>query len=130
MFYNILHSMSKNCQMLSFGSSSQFKQNGIPTDSYSFSKRVLTDLILYYQLKMFQIWNVFSKNERKTRFIKSAIINYIENKLITIYNNKKFDFFYIKDLLNLIDNQITSQDSPNGIINYVYKPIRKLSDVA
>jgi hypothetical protein len=53
---------------------------------------------------MFQIWNVFSKNERKTRFIKSAIINYIENKLITIYNNKKFDFFYIKDLLNLIDN--------------------------
>lgn len=49
-----------------------------------------------------KLYNVFSPNESNERFIKSSLIKYINKQPIEIWENKKFDFFYIEDFYKLI----------------------------
>jgi hypothetical protein len=72
---------------------------------------------------------VFDENELNTRFIKGNIKRYINNEPIIIYQDKVMDFFYMKDLISLIDYYINNDNLPKQI-DCSYDTLYKLSDVA
>lgn len=113
MFYNLLN--NKHCfgKLLNFGSGAEL---GMPTDPYGLSKNVISKIIdnenNFYNIR---IYGVFDENELDTRFIKSNIKRYINKKPIEIHQNKLMDFFYMKDLIRLVEYFIYENNLPKNI---------------
>ena len=113
MFYNLLN--NKHCfgKLLSFGSGAEL---GMPTDPYGLSKNVISKIIdnenNFYNVR---IYGVFDENELDTRFIKSNIKRYINKESIEIHQNKLMDFFYMKDLVRLVEYFIYENNLPKNI---------------
>ena len=113
MFYNLLN--NKHCfgKLLSFGSGAEL---GMPTDPYGLSKNVISKIIdnenNFYNVR---IYGVFDENELDTRFIKSNIKRYINKESIEIHQNKLMDFFYMKDLIRLVEYFIYENNLPKNI---------------
>jgi nucleoside-diphosphate-sugar epimerase len=109
----------------------------IPEDLYGLSKYVIYERSKSYNnIYNFRIFNIFHKNEENDRFIKACFIAKKNNTLITIYEDKYFDFFYEKDFITLLSFYISSIDSIDNknilfkTINLSYKQKYKLSDIA
>lgn len=93
------------------GAESNFDENNL----YGQSKRYITAKLKYiknsYNLR---IYNCFGTDELETRFIKSNLIRYINRENMIIHQNKKMDFFYVKDLINsvkyIIENDILQKE--------------------
>jgi hypothetical protein len=66
----------------------------------------------FYNIRIF---GVFDENEWETRFIKTCIKKYINKQSIEIYQNKHMDFFYMKDLVSLIEFYILNNNLPKEI---------------
>lgn len=109
MYYNLLQHKPHYGKFLHFGSGAETYS---PDSPYGLSKRVISNSLLQrencFNLKIF---GVFNETELETRFIKSSIVNYISKKPITIFENKKMTFFYMKDLITLVDHYVTSNSS-------------------
>ena len=58
-----------------------------------------------------QIFGVFDENELDTRFIKANIKRYISREPIVIDVHKKMTFFYMKDLVKLVEHIIDNPSS-------------------
>jgi nucleoside-diphosphate-sugar epimerase len=80
----------------------------------------------FYNLRIFA---VFDENEWDTRFIKTNIRHYINKKPIQIYQNKNMDFFYIPDLVKLVEYYVTNNDLPKEA-NCHYGNTVSLKDIA
>jgi nucleoside-diphosphate-sugar epimerase len=50
-----------------------------------------------------KIYGIFDENELDRRFIKSNILRYINKENIVIHQDKQMDFFYMKDLISMIE---------------------------
>ena len=113
MFYNLLN--NKHCfnKLIHFGSGAEL---GMPTDPYGLSKKVISKFIdaepFFYNIR---IYGVFDENEWDTRFIKSNIKRYINKEHISIHQDKSMDFFYMGDLIKLVDYYITEKHVPKNI---------------
>ena len=113
MFYNLLN--NKHCfgKLLNFGSGAELS---MPTDPYGLSKNVISKIIdnenNFYNIR---IYGVFNENELDTRFIKSNIKRYINRKPIEIYQDKLMDFFYMEDLIRLVEYFIYENNLPKNI---------------
>ena len=57
-----------------------------------------------------KIYAVFDENELDTRFIKSNILRYINREDMVIHQDKKMDFFYMKDLVTLVEWLINQRE--------------------
>ena len=127
MFYNLFY--NKHCfnKLIHFGSGAELGQ---PNDPYGLSKKIINDLIQsepnFYNIRIFA---VFDENELDTRFIKSNIKRYINKEDIIIHQNKLMDFFYIKDLVILINHYIEENHLPK-IAECSYKEKYSLLDIA
>ena len=66
----------------------------------------------FYNIRIFA---VFDENELDTRFIKGNIKRYINKEPIVIHQDKFMDFFYMKDLISLVDYYIQSENPPKEI---------------
>jgi len=101
MYYNLLNHREKYNKFISLGSGAELYHTNTP---YGLSKKVIHESILdkqnFYNIRIF---GLFDENELPTRFIKSNIIRYIKKESIEIYESKKMDFFYMEDLISLID---------------------------
>jgi GDP-L-fucose synthase len=101
-----------------------------PTDYYSLGKyttsRAATLIDNVYNLRLF---GCFGPLENDSRFIKNNINKVFNHCSISIQKDRYFDFFYIDDLIKLIDYYIES-DSVYKEINCVYNKKYKLSDIA
>ena len=64
-----------------------------------------------------KMYAVFDENELSTRFIKSNILKYINKENLIIHQDKKMDFFYMKDLISLIEWLINFQPEEFPISN-------------
>lgn len=108
MFYNLLQFQSHYKKFIHFGSGAQ---DYLENEPYGFSKKVIAKSIRskenFYNLKIFA---VFDENELITRFIKGNIIRYIKAEPIKIIQNKLMDFFYMKDLITLVDYYINNSE--------------------
>ena len=106
----------------------------VPKDYYGFSKYVIYKRTLNYShIYNFRIFNVFHVNEEINRFIKTCFISKHNNTIITISDDKYFDFVYKDDFIKIINYYITNlntQDKLEKTINICYNEKYKLSDIA
>ena len=127
MFYNLLN--NKHCfgKLIHFGSGAEL---GIPNNPYGLSKKVISKIIdtepNFYNIR---IYGVFDKNELDTRFIKNNIKRYINKESIEIHQNKVMDFFYMKDLIKLVEHYISKTHLPKNI-DCSYDHNHSLYDIA
>lgn len=100
-FYSLLRVESHYGKFIYLGSGAE---DYLDSEPYGFSKKVISKSIKnkskFFNLKLFA---VFDENELETRFIKANIKRYINAKPLVIHQNKLMDFFYMKDLVTLIE---------------------------
>jgi len=126
MIYNLYDNKNSFKKLISFGSGAEIFQNNTP---YGISKNAINEMINnvhnWYNLRIF---GVFDHNELSTRFIKSNIIRYIKKEPIIIHSNKIMDFYYMNDLVTLVDHYIQN-DGPKNI-NCSYEQKYTLKSIA
>jgi hypothetical protein len=126
-YYNLLHHKSHYNKFINFGSGAE---TNAPESPYGLSKRIIAKSISeidnFYNIKIF---GVFDENELDTRFIKGNIKRYINKEFIVIHQDKFMDFFYMKDLISLVDYYINDNNPPKQI-DCSYDKLYKLSDIA
>lgn len=127
MYYNLLENKNNFKKFISFGSGAEIYSLNTP---YGLSKKIIAESIKdkenFYNLRIFA---VFDENELETRFIKGNIIRFLNKESIEIYQNKKMDFFYMKDLISTIKYYIDTTNPPKEV-NCVYKEKYTLIDIA
>ena len=127
MYYNLLNCKNNFSKLIHFGSGAE---TNAPESPYGLSKRIITNSISeqenFYNIKIFA---VFDENELNTRFIKGNIRRYINKEPIIIHQDKHMDFFYIKDLISLVDHYINSNNLPKQI-DCSYDKLYTLSNIA
>jgi nucleoside-diphosphate-sugar epimerase len=126
-YYNLLQHRSYYNKLIHFGSGAEINT---PESPYGLSKRIIAKSISeidnFYNIKIF---GVFDENELDTRLIKGNIKRYINKEPMIIHQDKFMDFFYMKDLISLVDYYINN-DNPPKQIDCSYDKLYKLSDVA
>lgn len=125
MYYNLLQNRDKFKRFISFGSGAERDVSSY----YGLSKRVIADSMLekdnFYNIRLY---GLFDKNELPNRFIKQNLNRYISKKSIIIYKDKKMDFFYMEDFINLVKLYVTEKNLPKQI-DCTYSYSYKLSEI-
>ena len=144
MFENILKVVDKFKLIINFDSAAIYDRttdilnrkesdlNTIPTDYYGFSKYVTYHRSLQYNnVYNFRIFNIFHGNEEPDRFIKSCFLAKKNNTIVTIFEDKYFDFVYEDDFVKILNHYITNIGNKlDKTLNICYKQKYKLSDIA
>ena len=127
MYYNLLTYKDHYKKFIHFGSGAETHLD----TPYGWSKNIIYKSILekdnFYNIRIF---GIFDENEWDTRFIKTCIEKYI-NKEPMLVQDKKMSFFYMKDLITLVDHHI--QSSPSSLLkesNCAYVSSTSLLDIA
>lgn len=127
MYYNLLHNKDKFNKFIHFGSGAELYFKHTP---YGLSKAVIAtsikDIENFYNIRIFA---VFDENEEQRRFIKNSLICYKNKTPIIIHQNKKMDFFYMKDLLNLVEHYLLNNNLPKTI-DCTYQETKSLLEIA
>jgi len=127
MYYNLLNCKSHFTKLIHFNSGAETNS---PESPYGLSKKVIANSISeidnFFNIKIFA---VFDEHELNTRFIKSNIKRYINKEEIIIHQDKLMDFFYMKDLISLIEYYIINNNLPKQL-DCSYNNAYKLSDIA
>ena len=128
MYYNLLQHKSHYTKLIHFGSGAEIYNSDLP---YGLSKKIIANSISeienFYNIR---IYGVFDENELETRFIKSNIKRYINKQHIEIYQNKHMDFFYMKDLISLVNFYILNNNDLPKEIDCVYSESKTLYHIA
>jgi nucleoside-diphosphate-sugar epimerase len=129
MYYNLLLCKDKYNKFIHFGSGAEIYLSNTP---YGLSKLTISESIKdkdnFFNLRIF---GVFDENELNTRFIKTCIKNYINKQPIKIYEDRYMDFFYMQDLISLVEYYIiNSEDILLKDINLSYEKYYRLSEIA
>lgn len=126
-YLNLIKNKQRYNKFINLGSGAEIYQKDT---FYGLSKKVinesLKDKVNFFNIRIF---GVFDENEENRRFIKNNIINYINKKNLIIHQDKKMDFFYMQDLLSLIDFYINSLNPPKEI-DCTYENSYFLSEIA
>ena len=102
----------------------------VPTDFYGLSKNIISKLSVHYCASVnLRIFGCFYHNELSTRFIKNNINKYINHKSMIIHQDRYMDFFYMDDLINIIEYSLNNPPSTYKDINMSYLKKYKLSDI-
>jgi GDP-L-fucose synthase len=107
MYDNLIHCRDKFDKLIHFGSGAEEEAN----TPYGFSKHIVNQLMKLDPKSInIKIYAVFDKNELNTRFIKSNILRYINRENMVIHQDKQMDFFYMKDLVSMIEWLINQRE--------------------
>jgi nucleoside-diphosphate-sugar epimerase len=116
MYYNLLNNKDSYKKFINFGSGAEFTN---PNSFYGKSKIIISESIKdkpqFYNII---IYGVFDENELDTRFIKSNIKRYINKEPMIINSNKKMTFFYMNDLIKLVNHIIISDPGKLTHLNW------------
>jgi len=129
MYYNLLQCQSHYNKFIQFGSGAELLQKDTP---YGLSKHVIRQSMLeknrFYNIRIF---GVFDENEWETRLIKTCIKKYINNESMEIHQNKYMDFFYMEDLVSLVEFYILNNNLPKEIdcTYYESKTLYHITDI-
>jgi len=127
MFDNLVANKHHFSKLITFGSGAEIFHGDT---LYANSKREIAKRILeysnFYNLRIFA---VFDHNELDTRFIKSNIIRYLKKEPMVIHANKIMDFFYMKDLISLVEYYMIN-DGLEQDINCSYEHKYTLQNIA
>jgi GDP-L-fucose synthase len=127
MYYNILANKDNFNKLIHFGSGAEFMSKDTP---YGLSKKVIANSISeqdnFYNLR---IYAVFDENELDTRFIKANIKRYIDKTPIQIHQDKYMSFFYMKDLIKVVEHYIENMNMQKEL-DCCYSHIYTLTAIA
>lgn len=127
MYYNLLQFRRHYTKLIHFGSGAE---TYMPKEPYGYSKKIIAKSILnqdnFYNLKIF---GVFDENELDTRFVKANLLRYINKEPMQIHQNKGMDFFYMGDLIKVVDYYINEKYPPKEF-DCVYNTILRLDHIA
>lgn len=107
--------------------------NRWPVDPYGLAKNLIVRRILqekYKNISILRIFAAFNEDEKNMRFIKKSILNIKEGLPITIHQNREIDFFYIDDLVIVIDNLLNKIHNQQFHLNLSYVNKTTLLDVS
>lgn len=128
MHWNLLANQSNYKKFISFGSGAELYATHTP---YGFSKKVIAESIAekenHYNIR---IYGVFDQNELDTRFIKGNILRYLKEDSIVIHKNKKMDFFYMPDLITLVQHYIDCETALPKVVDCSYEDHYSLFEIA
>lgn len=114
-------------KFITFGSGAEFTS---PRSPYGFGKRIIRESIRqnenFFYLRLFA---VFDENEDDRRFIKTNIRKYINHEPMIVNSNKRMDFFYMQDLIDILHRYIFNDNYP-WTIDCVYDRKYTLLDIA
>jgi nucleoside-diphosphate-sugar epimerase len=113
MYNNLYDQKDHFNKFITFGSGAELFASESP---YGKSKKIIAESI--YNTKNFynlRIFGVFDENELSTRFIKANLIRYLKKEPIIIHSNKIMDFYYMKDLISLVDYFIKNNNTPKEV---------------
>ena len=106
----------------------------IPTDFYGFSKYMIFKRTLMYEnVYHLRIFNLFNDNEEPERFIKTCRLAKAENSVVTILEDKYFDFVYEDDFVKIIKYYFDNCENKEKLlktVNICYDQKYKLSEIA
>jgi GDP-L-fucose synthase len=127
MYYNLLKFKQYYNKLIHFGSGAE---TYLPSTPYGYSKKVIAKSILnqdnFYNIKIF---GVFDENELDTRFIKANVKRYINKEPIQIHQDKVMDFFYMGDLVKVIE-YYASEENPPKEFDCTYNDFYSLKNIA
>jgi nucleoside-diphosphate-sugar epimerase len=127
MYYNLLENRNSFRRFISFGSGAELLALNTP---YGISKRLIADSMKYKdKFTNIRIFGCFDHNEANDRFIKGNIIRYINKEPIQIYENKQMDFFFMEDLISIVEYCL-AQENPPKEVNCSYKEKYSLYQIA
>lgn len=128
MYRNLLNHRDKFTKFISFGSGAEV---GNPTTPYGLSKQIIAQhMALMPNFLNLRIYAVFDENELDTRFIKSNIVRYINQEDMIVHQDKYMDFFYMADLIALVEYFLQKEEWLFSEIDCVYYEKSKLTDIA
>jgi GDP-L-fucose synthase len=114
MYDNLMRCRDKFNKLIYFGSGAEDQAE----NPYGFSKYIINQLMKLDSKSInVKMYAVFDENELPTRFIKSNILRYINKENLIIHQDKKMDFFYMKDLISLVEWLINLQHEEFPISN-------------
>ena len=127
MHYNLMANRKHFSRFIGFGSGAE---TFTPETPYGLSKRVIANSIRetpnWYNIRIF---GVFDENELPTRFIKANINRYLRRETMKIHKDKIMDFFYMKDLVSVVDKYLVDKDPPKEV-DCSYRDKHSLIEVA
>jgi nucleoside-diphosphate-sugar epimerase len=128
MYSNIMRNKSHFGKFISFGSGAELRW---PTTPYGHSKQIIAESMSSkdYCINI-RIFAVFDENELATRFIKSNILRYLNKEDMIIHSNMYMDFFYMKDLVRLVDYFLQTETWPYRTIDCRYLATHTLTEIA
>lgn len=128
MYRNLLNHQDRFTKFISFGSGAEL---GNPITPYGLSKQIIAQhMALMPNFLNLRIFAVFDENELDTRFIKSNIVRYINQEDLVIHQDKYMDFFYMADLVSLVDYFLQKEKWLFTELDCVYLEKYKLSGIA
>lgn len=114
-------------KLITFGSGAELFA---PNTLYGISKKVISEIVNandnWFNLRIF---GLFNEDELETRFIKGNILRYLKKEPMIIHANKIMDFYYMDDLISLVDKYINESDLPKNI-NCSYESKFTLKQIA
>jgi len=128
MYYNLINNKEHFGKFISFGSGAELEW---PTTPYGYSKRIIAESMSNrdYCLNV-RIFAVFDENELDRRFIKSNLLRYLNKEDMVVHENKVMDFFYMKDLITLIDHYIQREEWLYNLVDCRYTKSYTLFEIA
>lgn len=144
MFFNLMNNKDRFDRLINFSSGADFDktknvninnhilEDSYPIQPYDMSKNIISRIIKNSsRCYNFRIYGVFGEDEAKDRFIASNIKRYKNQEPIEIHKNRYWDFFYIKDLVNVVKYYI---DNPkydlDNEMDLIYQDLLSLKNVA
>lgn len=127
MYYNLLANRHHFSRFINFGSGAEISD---VVGMYGLSKSIISQSILpkddFYNIRIF---GVFDENESDTRFIKSNLKRYINKEPMLIHQNKFMSFFYMEDLVSLVDFYIFKNKNLPKESNCAYAELHSLKSI-
>jgi len=145
MFKNLKSHSKEYKLMFSFGSGAAFdrfsdvreaKEEEIyanfPQDYYGLAKNIIAREINRHNDNIInlRLFGCFGKYEKETRFVKNSLQKIKERAPIIITQDRNIDFFYVKDLLRVIDHFIENGCAGLVDLNMCYDAKHSLKTLA
>jgi nucleoside-diphosphate-sugar epimerase len=145
MFHNLKKHAADYKLMFSFGSGAEFDRysnvnqaaeediyTSIPTDYYGLAKNLIAREIILHNnniinLRLFGCFGIMEKN---TRFIKNSLGRIKKGLPIFIFQDRLMDFFYVGDLIKVVEHLMTKSKGHHVDYNMCYPQETTLAIVA
>jgi nucleoside-diphosphate-sugar epimerase len=145
MFQNLKKHSEKYKFMFSFGSGAAFNQysdvelvkeedipNITPSDYYGLAKNIIAREIITHDDNIInlRLFGCFGTMERNTRFIQNSLNRINKGLPIYIFQDREIDFFYVGDLIKVIEHLMEQDQTEFRDYNMCYADKATLADIA